>query len=243
MSKTTTPMPPVAPIGRIPWSHYVMGWSQQFNPKYKGQKPPNPVYDRVCKCKGYSSDAPFMVLFHKFASDKEDNKPYKVVYYWRHPNPTKFKFSWNGEAREEYDDDSHHMLEIIDEHATKSAAQQSMRKFASEAFEKVNRPPKYGEACHNVAQGNKTIFVGDIVYYAGCPGVVWKIVGERRYKARWFLQLQPALSFLNIHLGKKKELHPSDVENHTRLVDIVELGTFYTELGLFVADEARRKSQ
>lgn len=143
------------------------------------------------------------------------------------------------------DEDTYYMTEILERHATQPAAEKAMRKFASEAFAKVNNPASYGEACHIKLRGEVTINVGDLVTYVSCPGIIWKVKGEVRKNDQWNIQLEPACSFFvdNSTDNKIRTLSAYDAVRALKRVDLLEMGTIYTKLGLLMQDEARRRSE
>jgi len=236
MSKKKRAFPPVEPIGHILYG-------EQYGDRTSYPEMPA-KFDRMCDCMGFSDDRPFSV----FKSNTHDLYPYKVVFHWTNPNHKTRKVRRMGEDREEIDYNTYHMMDIIEQHATLSAAQKSMRKFAKEAFAKVNdAPTKDGDACHCVwtdDEGDEhKLFVGDLIEYTSCPGIVWRILGERRASDRWHLQVEPVLSFLvKTGTDKRKELESRDVYNYVRPLDLVELGVAYTKLGLLMQEEAKRRS-
>jgi hypothetical protein len=139
------------------------------------------------------------------------------------------------------------MFEVLERHASLSAAQKAMRRYATEAMAKHAEVRKNEEVCHNTCEGDKELKlrVGDVVIYTNCPGVIWQVKGERRKDDHWYTRIAPVFSFL-VHNGtdnKERELRANDVYNCIHHVDIVELGTLYTKLGLFLQDEARRRSE
>lgn len=199
---------------------------------------------------GYSlSDRPFSVV----KSLKDVKNPFCVCFDWHNNKGFKSRtVRINGKDEERMDSDTYYMSEILERHATLSAAQKSMRKFATEAFAKVNVAPSYGEVCHNSVNGGTgeskdtiKLRVGDVVQYTHIPGVVWQVKGEKRKDDAWYTVIVPVFSFL-VHNGtdnKERELRTHDVYHYIHHVNIVELGTLYTKLGLFLQDEARRRSE
>lgn len=247
MARTYNAQPPVKPIGKILYHQWLRGYWDRDNPKWKGKEPPEPSYDKVCECKGFSDDRPFSVFQHK---DPKDRHPFKVVFHWYNERPKYFKVKRAGEDRNEVDSDTRHMMDVLEEHQTKSAAQKAMRRYAAEAFAKVNNAPKgEGDGCHNVWLDPETTIehplkVGDLVEYTSCPGIVWRIEGERRANDSWYLQVEPVFSFLvNNGTNKRKELFPRDVYNYVRPIDLVKLGAAYMQLGNVLKDEAKRRSE
>lgn len=241
MAKKTA-RPPVKPVGRILYSQYLTGYWMRWDPKLKDGEVPVPTFDKVCDCKGFSTDRPFSVFLNK---DATDTKPFKVVFHWRNDKPRTFVVKHMGEDRTIDDDDTRYMMDVLEEHATKDAAQKAMRRFATEAFAKVNdAPTKAGDVCHCTGFDDAKLRVGDLVEYASCPGIVWRITGERRANAAWYLQIAPAFSFLVRNgTNKAKELRGHDVYNCIHPIDIVAMASAYTTLGLTIQDEARRKAQ
>lgn len=234
--------PPVKPIGRILYSEYIRDHWFHEKPGNAGKSQPEASYDRVCDCKGFSDDRPFSVFFHKVEKDK---KPFKVVFHWTNSNYKSFTFKYMGSPRSEMDGDTYHMMDVLEEHATKTAAQKAMRKYAEAAFAKVDAatPERAGDLC-NCTHGEKgKLRIGDLIQYTSCPGIIWKIIGERRTNRDWSLKVEPIFSFLvDNGTNKVKEIAQRDVYNYVHPLDIVELGTAYTKLGLAIQDEAKRRS-
>lgn len=230
--------PPVKPIGRILYS-------QTCDGDYRTYPARLPTYEKVCECRGFSDDKPFSVYR---ASSAKDKNPWKVVFFWTNEHPKKKKVRRLGEDREETDYDTYIMLDILEEHTSKSAAQKAMRRFADEAFAKVNKAPTgEGAKCHNTwHDDNKKehpLHVGDLISYAPCPGIVWKVMGERRTRDAWFLQVEPVLSFLVFNgTNKRKELGPGETWG-VKPINIIDLGTTYSQLATLAADEAKRLSK
>lgn len=163
---------PVKPVGRILYSELHGGewWDcPKAEPKYAG----------VCECKGFSlKDRPFSVVRQRSSKDNEafdvPKLPFCVVFSWRNDKGFKNRtVRIQGRDEERMDGDTYYMMEVLERHATLSAAQKAMRRYATEAFEKVNDPPSYGEVCHNTCEGEKEvkIRVGDAVVYTNCPGI------------------------------------------------------------------------
>lgn len=108
-------------------------------------------------------------------------------------------------------------------------------------------PQGEGALCHNTIGGeaNLPVRVGDLVYYTGIAGVLWRVTGERRNDAVWYLGIRPVYSFLPKLGGmpKARELNPGDCKYGTFPVDLVELGTSYVQLGNLAQEEAKRLGQ
>lgn len=245
--------PPVKPIGRILYSErYQRHWDPKMydNGGYRFAG-----FQKVCECKGFSDDRPFAVYRYEreLASNekppkKVDPKPFKVVFCWTNEHHKTVKvFQRQGEWRNETDYDTYAMMDIIEEHETKAAAQKAMRRFATEAFAKVNDAPKgEGSLCHNTYFDHKEeqeypLNVGDLIVYTSCPGIVWRVEGERRANDSWFLKVNPVFSFMVSNgTEKRKELAARDVYNYVRHADLLDMGTAYMNLGNLLRDEAKR---
>lgn len=236
MPRNNVHKPPVKPIGRI--LH-----SQQFGDleHCTGVRKPAP-FDRVCDCKGFSDVSPFSVFR---SSDAKDEKPFKVVYHWYNDKAkTKLTMVY-GRHEHRTDEDDAYRMDIIQAHATKTAAQKAMRAFAEAAFAKVNvtQPQKTGAVCNCVGVDDVKLRLGDLVGYSSCPGIVWRIVSERRTNHDWSLKVEPALSFLVSNgTDKVKEISQRDAYSYVTLVDLVELGTRFSQLGTLIAEEAKVRS-
>lgn len=228
--------PPVEPIGRILYTEEYGDYNAW--PRIEAK------YDTVCQCKGFSSDCPFSVYKSK---DEKDKKPFKVTFYWRnskHKYKTIGRFDGN---HKEIDSNTYHMTEILEEHATKTAAQTAMRRFAKEAIERVGKPAtSEGEWCHGEIghHGDKfQVKVGDLLYYDSCPGILWRVIGERRASDDWLLKITPAFDFL-VNDGTVKDRELGARESHNlRHLNLVDLGVVYTKLGNLLKDEAKRRSE
>lgn len=236
--------PPVKPIGRILYSQILRDYWFHKKPGNRDKVQPEPTYDSVCECKGFTDDRPFSVYFHK---DPKDPKPFKVVFHWTNSKFKSFTFDYNGSPRTEMDGDTYHMTDILEAHATKSAAQKAMRKYATIAFDKVNNPAtSNGDVCHAVATNEKgkeiKLRIGELIEYSSCPGIVWRIVGERRTKHDWSLQVEPVFSLLVRNgTNKPKEIAERDVYNYVHPIDLMSMGTAFNNFALVIQDEARRR--
>jgi len=136
MAKTSKA--PVKPIGRIlyseiyTWSPYGLGGESK--------------YDRVCECKGYSDDRPFSVFLHK---DPEDKSPWKVCYHWRNEDGYKQKtVNIFGRPEQRTDEDTYHMTDILQAHASKTAAQKVMRELGTKSVRRIRGSMM--EACESI---------------------------------------------------------------------------------------------
>lgn len=242
----TTPRFPVKPIGRILNSER---HDHRWDPKafdgrgsyrYEGFK-------EVCACKGFSDDRPFAVWKYErelFSNEKptekmKDPKPFKVVFHWTNrKDPKRIKVRYGGEEREEYDYDTFTMMDVLEEHATKNAAQIAMRRFATEAFAKVNKhkPQEQGSACNCKGIDDCELRLGDLVEWTSNPGIVWRILSERRTTHDWSLKVEPAFSFLvNDGTDKVKEVSQRDASWYVKPIGIVQLNDLHAALGLFIA--------
>lgn len=251
MTRRYNAKPPVKPIGRILYSErYRKVWDPKMY-EHGGYRCVG--YQKVCECKGFSDDRPFAVYKYEreLASNekppkKADPKPFKVTFHWTNENFKRKKVQRQGEWRDEIDSDTYHMTDILEEHATLSAAQKAMRRFATEAFAKVNegKAAKEGDKCHNVCwNGNSEVplHLGDLVEYVSCPGIVWRIVSERRTTHDWSLKVEPVFSFLvSDGTDKVKEISQRDVYNYVKPIDLVKMGAVYVQLGNVLKDEAKR---
>lgn len=230
---------PVKPIGRILYNE------QYGNNRVYPEVPAK--FDKVCECKGFSDDRPFSVYK---ATSAKDKKPFKVVFHWWNDKPRKVKVNRGGQTVDDNDADDMYMMDILEEHATKNAAQTAMRRFATEAFAKVNDAPQgEGAVCHNRIggwddereEGKLSVRIGDLVTYSGIPDTLWRVAGERRKDSRWFLQIVPVYVFMgSLDVTKKKEIYNHDCVNMIYPVDLVQLGSTYAQLGNVAVDEAKR---
>lgn len=222
--RTFNAKPPVKPIGRIP-----------YDAQY--------IYIKVCECKGFSDDRPFSVYKHEASKDV---KPFKVVFHWTNDKPKKIKIRCFGEDRFENDRNDTYMLDIIEEHATANAAKKAMRRFAKAAFDKVNesRPKELGSVCNCMGANDCELRLGDLVECTSNPGIVWRILSERKTVRDWSLKVEPVFAFLvDNGTDQIKEISQRDANWYVKPLDIVKLGTLYSKLGMTIADEARRRSQ
>lgn len=230
--------PPVTPIGRIPYTEIMSWYWFSYDPKNAG-KTQVIKYEVVTSCKGYCDDKPFEVFEHL---DKNDPKPYKVTFSWKDVrNSSNIKFAWGCEERTELDVDTYYITEILEEHATKNAAVSAMRRFAKEAPEKNASAKETGDECHVRGENGKKFHIGDLIECRSRPGIIWRIVKESRSVNEWKLHVEPIFSFyVSNGTNKKKMLTQSNVQWNVRSVNIAELSKSYAELGMMIADEARR---
>ena len=227
--------PPVKPIGRILYSE-LMGQRNVY-PEIPAK------FDRVCDCRGFSDDRPFSVFK---AADEADASPFKVVFCWTNEKPTTVKVRRQGEMREEYDNDTYYMMDILEEHPSKYAAQKSMRRFAEESFAKatVTKPLELGAICNCEGANGAKLRLGDLVRFVSCPGIIWRILSERKTNYDWSLKVEPIFSFLvDDGTDKVKEISQRDVSFYVHPLTLVELGTSYAKFGLVLQDEGRPKKQ
>lgn len=233
MSKKNT-QPAVKRIGHILYSEVYADYWFNEKPGNKDKRRPDPTYNRVCLCKGYSADLPFSVFHHDVEGDE---KPFKVVYEWKNKNYTTFTFEYQGSIRTEIDNDTYYMLGIVEEHATKTAAQAAMRKLAAAARSKIDAvtPSAPSDLCNCTYGAKGELRIGDLIEYTSCPGIVWKIAGERKTSHGWALQLEPVFSFLvRTNTDKAKEISWRDVYNYVRPIDLKELRRKHAELASII---------
>lgn len=249
--RTFNAKPPVKPIGRILYSEcYSRHWDPDMG-KSGGYR--SSGYKQVCECRGFSDDRPFAIFKYEreVTSDEKppkqtDPKPFKVTFHWTHDKPKKVKVRRMGEEREEYDNDTYYMIDVLEEHETLSAAKKAMRRFAKAAFDKVNesRPKELGEVCNCMGANDCKLRLGDLVECTSNPGIVWRILSERKTVHDWSLKVEPVFAFLvDNGTDQIKEISQRDVNWYVKPLDIVKLGTLYSKLGMTIADEARRRSQ
>lgn len=236
MPKNTVPKPPVKPIGRILYS-------QQFGKHDHNTGTRRPAdFDKVCDCKGHSKDRPFSV--YKATSEAVE-RPFKLVFYWLNPKPKQKATRVYGETEMRDDHDDLYMTDILQEFASKHAAVKAMRAMAEASFAKVNdRVTDPNRPLHTKGdQDELKLRIGDLVSNTTSrEGIVWTVVGEKRKSDQWYTVLAPVLSLLHGSTPKQVELSPREMWN-VKAIDLVDLASTYSRLGMLLKEEATRRSE
>lgn len=197
--------------------HGVPAQERRCNPRFKTMMSPDdrPRFKEVTRAKEFR-DAPYLVLqdletqmfivVFERVNDEKNWLTFTVPPYYR--------------GDKEYvvpDSDTKFMYDVLSDHSTKHAAVTRMRDLAARARAATVPPAaeNSGEECNFVDSSGQPICIDDLLSYRSCPGIIWRVVGERRVTGSWVLGVEPVWSFLvDDGTNKPKELSARDVAQY-----------------------------